>query len=124
MLPHPASAQPNQGILLHRPAGMGILSAGRAVAEPGGCDTHPTMFLSLAIILSVGAVSVYFTDLNSETALHSLFLPIIDLFSFLALALWIVIFLHRRGIQQSTAGGASGVSGGFINGGSGGDGGC
>ena len=78
------------------------------------------MFKSLAIILLVAALSIYNSDLNSESAVLSLLLPILSVISLVALALWLVAFFHRRGINQKTGPGGGGMD---FNDGGGGDGG-
>jgi uncharacterized membrane protein len=73
------------------------------------------MFALLAILLVVG-ISIHFTDLESGSAFYSAFLPIVAVFSLIALSLWIVLYFHRKGINQLTdtrgVGGFSGFFGG------------
>jgi len=74
--------------------------------------------LSLLIILVVGGSSLHFTDMESDSAFYSVFLPVLDVFCFIALALWIVFRFHKSGINQNTQ---SRGGGGFFGGDGGGD---
>ena len=77
------------------------------------------MIKALGIILMVGGLSIYNSDIGSESAFVSILLPIASVISLIALALWIVVLFHKRGISQSTKpGGASGMD--FFDDGSGG----
>ena len=59
------------------------------------------MIRSLLAILLVGGLSIYHADFDSESALYSVLLPLLALLSLIALALWIVTLLHRKGVQQT-----------------------
>ena len=82
------------------------------------------MTLSLITILTVGSVSLYFTDIESKSVLLSVLLPIVDLISLIALAFWFVWLFHKRGVKQtfssSSETGGVGMGGDFL----GGDGDC
>ena len=80
------------------------------------------MFRSLIVILLIGGTSFYHTDISSDAMLNGVLLPLVDFFSAVALVLWIVLFLHKRGIRQAFGTGDAGSGfGGDIGGG---DGGC
>ena len=75
------------------------------------------MFLSLLIILSIGGLSFYCTDLRSDGVFDSVVLPIVDVFALVAKALWVVALFHRLGFKQSYGTGDAGdVSGGDFGG--------
>ena len=77
------------------------------------------MFKSLLLIMAAGAVSIHYSDLESDAVLVSMLLPLLAVVSFIALALWLVILFHRRGISQTASpGGDSGSD--FVCGGDGG----
>jgi hypothetical protein len=72
------------------------------------------MLRSLIVMLVLGGLSFYHTDLGSESVWRSLVLPLLDFFFLVALAVWLVLFFHRRGIDQNASrgdGGAGGWSG-------------
>ena len=48
------------------------------------------MFKSLALILFTGAVSIYHSDLDSDSAITSILLPVVSVLALIALALWMV----------------------------------
>ena len=82
-------------------------------------------FLQLTNILNliVGAVSFYFTDVESESALYSVMLPVIDVIALTSLAVWFVALFHKLGIKQtytSTSDGSSTGVGVDVGGGEGG----
>ena len=60
------------------------------------------MIKSLILISIVGATSFTYTDLESDSAFFSIFLPFVDFCSLVALALWFVTLFHKKGITQST----------------------
>jgi len=77
------------------------------------------MIKALAIILIVGALSIYNADLESGSVFFSILLPIVAVVSLIALALWIVTHFHKKGINQTTnTSGGSGLD--FFDDGSGG----
>ena len=84
------------------------------------------MIKGLILILLVGLPALHFTELGSDSAFRSVVLPVICLFSVIALALWFVTLFHRLNVAQtsnsSNGGGVGGVGGGDFGGG--GDGGC
>ena len=59
------------------------------------------MIKSLFVILTAGGLSIYYSDLDSESSFSSILLPIIAVISLIALALWLVTFFHNRGINQT-----------------------
>ena len=58
-------------------------------------------FRSLSIILLVGYVSVRHVDLESGSLLTGVLLPILIFVSLVALAMWVVMFLHGHGVRQA-----------------------
>ena len=58
------------------------------------------MIKSLSIILLVCGLSAHYGDLERNSALYSILLPAATALSLIALALWLVAFLYRRGIGQ------------------------
>ena len=87
------------------------------------------MFILFIIALITGT-SLYHTDLESHSIFFSVLLPIVDFFSLIALALWIVLYLHGKGIDLNARPGSGGdgfgdfFDGGGDGGGGGSDGGC
>ena len=77
--------------------------------------TQSDMIKSLVIILAIAAVSIHYSDLQAESALHSILLPLLALLSLTALALWLVHLFHRRAISQKTRPGGTGMD--FLDGG-------
>ncbi|MCP4877742.1 MAG: hypothetical protein GY896_19985 [Gammaproteobacteria bacterium] len=69
------------------------------------------MIKVLALILVIGGTSIYYTDMESESALASVLLPILVVISLIALALWLVTLFHNRGIVQTTHSSVDGSSG-------------
>ena len=59
------------------------------------------MIKALLIILLAGAVSIYNSDLDSESVFPSVLLPVVSVLSLIALALWMVACFHRKGIEQT-----------------------
>ena len=78
--------------------------------------------ISLLIIIAITATSLHFTDMESSSAFYGIFLPLINFLCFVALALWLVLHMHKKGINQHTSSSDSG-GGGFF-GGDGGSGDC
>jgi hypothetical protein len=78
------------------------------------------MFRGLLVILLVGGLSFHYAELGSASALRSVILPIAVLLSLIALALWLVLFFHRYGINQRTGSGDGGFGDGGCSGGDGG----
>lgn len=58
------------------------------------------MIRSLFVILLVCAASAYYGDLDSDSAFFSVVLPAATAMSLIAMALWLMALLHRRGIGQ------------------------
>ena len=58
------------------------------------------MIKSLSIILLIGAASAHYGNLESDSAIYSIVLPAATALSLIALAIWFVAILHRRGISQ------------------------
>ena len=79
------------------------------------------MIKSLFIILTLGGVSIYYSDLDSDSLLSSTLLPLTVVASLVALTLWLVVLFHRRGIDQSASPGGDGGNGFFCGDGDGGD---
>lgn len=78
------------------------------------------MIKSIILICIIGATSFTYTDLESESAFFSMFLPFIDFLSLVAIALWFVALFHKKGITQTTEshkGDSGGGFGGFDGGG-------
>jgi len=63
----------------------------------------------------------YVTDLSSESLIFSVLAPIGVVLSFIALALWVVILFHNKGISQQASTGDVGGSAGLGDFGEGGD---
>ncbi|MEO0424020.1 MAG: hypothetical protein AAF184_16905 [Pseudomonadota bacterium] len=57
----------------------------------------------LVAILAVGAVSMAFTDLHSESVWRAGWLPVLDVLCLMALAVWLVVRFHIDGVAQSSA---------------------
>ena len=76
--------------------------------------------LSLLVILASLVFSWFITDLGSDSIVGGMLGPLGIFLSFIALAIWIVFFMHNAGIKQ-TFSGSSGESGfgGFGDGGGG-----
>ncbi len=81
------------------------------------------MIRALAIILLVAGFSLYFTDLDSESVVASVLLPVLLVVALIAFTLWLVTLFHQRGISQTTSRGGDGAHGFFDDGAGGGDGG-
>lgn len=58
------------------------------------------MIKSLVVILLIAGVSLRYGDLEGDSALYSLLLPLASMISLIALAIWFALVLHRRGISQ------------------------
>ena len=64
------------------------------------------MLKSLIVILLVGVLSYAFTDIDSQSLLLSVVLPIVVLMSIISAAIWLVLLFRmiglddRRGIQK------------------------
>ena len=73
---------------------------------------------SLAIIIIGLAASWYYSDIESESVLSSAIAPLGIALFLISFLIWVVIFLHNRGISQTTShNGDSGGFGGFGDGG-------
>ncbi len=59
------------------------------------------MVKALSIILIVGAASIYNSDLDNESVVSSVLLPVVSVLSLITLALWMVTYFHRKGINQT-----------------------
>ena len=81
------------------------------------------MLLKLLIIIAVGGASIYFSDLESESVLNSIILPIVAAFALVSLALWFVALFHKTGIKQTYSSSSDAGSGSGFGGDAGGDGG-
>lgn len=66
---------------------------------------------SLVLIVALLAASFYWTDIESDNAFFSVFLPLIDVLLLCALGMWFV--LHGGGRRMD----GSGTGGGFFDGG-------
>lgn len=76
------------------------------------------MFKSLMIILLICGASLRYSDLDSDSTLYSVLLPLVAVTGLIALAVWLVALLHRRGFGRNTAGDGGGLD--FFDGDSGG----
>ena len=74
---------------------------------------------ALVIIITGLALSWNFTDIESESIWTGIIAPLGLVVFLISLLLWIVMFLHNRGISQTTS--HNGDSGGFGGFGDGGD---
>lgn len=63
------------------------------------------MFKSIFIIIAVGAISFYYTDLNSTSKFYSSILPLVDFIAMVALAIWFVVLFYLQGVNQTTGSG-------------------
>ena len=59
------------------------------------------MIKSLLLILLSAALSIHYSDFESESAFNSILLPLLALLSLISLALWIVTLLYRKGVKQT-----------------------
>ena len=84
------------------------------------------MFKALAAIIAIGVVAYAVADIDGQSALFAVLLPLVMFLSIVLFAIWLVLFIHRaglykeKGIQkvENSAPVASDDIGGF------GDGGC
>jgi hypothetical protein len=60
------------------------------------------MIKSLVVILAIVGASLHYGDLESDSVLYSILLPLASAISLIALAIWFVMLLYRRGIGQKT----------------------
>lgn len=58
------------------------------------------MLKALTIIVAVGVTSYAFSDLGGESAILSIFLPIIVFVSLLSFAVWLVVFIRETGLDN------------------------
>ena len=58
------------------------------------------MLLSLIVVVVVGAVSFYFTDIDSESFFVFRVLLIIDFIVLIAFGLWFVFLFQKLGVNQ------------------------
>jgi len=58
------------------------------------------MFKVLIVILAVGGTSYAFTDLESQSGLLSVVLPIIVFVSLVSFVIWLVLFIREMGIDK------------------------
>ena len=68
------------------------------------------MIRGLIFILLIGGISFFFTDLESESALRSVVLPLIDFLALVALMWWFVALFNKLGVKQT-----SDIGGGDVN---------
>lgn len=90
---------------------------------PGLSDWFEEMIKALAIILLIGSLSIYYSNLDSESAFASILLPLTSVLSLIALALWAVCLFHKKGIDQTVKHGTGGADSFSGDGSGGGDGG-
>lgn len=74
------------------------------------------------ILLACTAASFYWTDLESDSAVYSMLLPLLDFVLVCSLALWLVARGGMQGVTNSRDSG--GFFGGFFDSGGGDGGGC
>lgn len=79
------------------------------------------MIKTLVLILAISGASIYYTDLESESGIISILLPLVFVISLIALALWLVTLFHKRGMTQTTNTSVDGSSGYFGDDSGGGD---
>ena len=80
---------------------------------------------ALLVIIGVAVASFHYTDLESDSAFHSVLLPLVFVASLIALAVWLVMRMNPTGGSGGGGGGYFGGGGGSGDcGGGGGDGGC
>ena len=58
------------------------------------------MIRALIVILAIAGTAFYFTDIESDSVITSVLLPILLVLALIALALWLVMLFQRRGISQ------------------------
>jgi len=70
------------------------------------------MIASLLIILCIGYFSFINTEINSNSVLSSIVLPVVVFFSLSAFGLWVVVISHKYDIKQNynSEGGSSGFN--------------
>ncbi len=61
------------------------------------------MLISLMAILTVGGVSLHFTNLSSESLLYSRWLVLLDFLAIVALLIRFVALFYRLGIKQRSS---------------------
>ena len=66
------------------------------------------MWWSLPLILLVGWVSFRYSDIEHESALYGVLLPLLCLFSVIALILWLGLFMSRLGAGRPRLGDSTG----------------
>jgi hypothetical protein len=59
------------------------------------------MFRTLFIICITGLAALYFTDIDGASLVHSVVLPFVVLASLIAFAVWLVLFVHRAGLEKA-----------------------
>ena len=74
------------------------------------------MIKSFILITATGVSSFTYTDIESSGAFHSIVLPIVDVMSLIAIAIWFVMMFHKKGVSQTIDSGG-GDGGGFDGGG-------
>ena len=75
------------------------------------------MIKSILLIFTIGVTSFLHTDLNDPNIFFSLFLPVVNFLSLIALAIWFVILFHKNGVNQTSSSSGDSGGGGFDSGG-------
>lgn len=76
------------------------------------------MFISLIFIILLAWLSITWSDLGSESTFEAVVMPLVAVGAVTALAVWLVVFLHRRGASPGgRSGGVSGLDSGDFGGG-------
>ena len=74
------------------------------------------MVKSLLAIILLGVAAYFFSDLEADSKVVSVLLPLVVFGSLVSLCVWFVVLFHRRGIKQTGLSGSDGVSGGGFDG--------
>lgn len=74
------------------------------------------MIKALAIILLIGLPALRYAELGSDSAVEAVLLPVLCLFSGIALAVWFVLLFYKLGVKQSGLTGHGDGVGGFGSG--------
>ena len=63
------------------------------------------MWWTLCLILLSGWAGLRYSDLEHASALHAVVMPLLCLLSVMALAIWVLVFIHRRAGRHRRHGG-------------------
>lgn len=74
------------------------------------------MIKSFILITAIGVTSFIYTDIEGSSVFRGIVLPVVDVMSLVAIAIWFVMMFHQKGISQTIDSGG-GDGGGFGGGG-------